>query len=117
MAASCSDGVVAGTQLLRSSRDVDASSGYGLRGAGSGQKPVAAPLAAALGFALIGKDEIKETLQDTLSPDGPLELAESRRLGGAAMELLWTCGRLIEAGGSRPAGNRPADRDPTCSEA
>jgi hypothetical protein len=45
------------------------------------------PLAAALGYALLTKDTIKETLHDALGAPEP-DLAWSRRLG-AAMELLW----------------------------
>ena len=55
---------------------------------GSGKTSLAAPLAAELGFALLGKDRIKETLHDALGVPEP-DLAWSRRLGGAAMELLW----------------------------
>ena len=55
---------------------------------GSGKTSLAAPLAAELGFALLGKDRIKETLHDALGAPEP-DLAWSRRLGGAAMELLW----------------------------
>ena len=50
---------------------------------------MAGPLAAELGFALLGKDRIKETLHDALGAPEP-DLGWSRRLGGAAMELLWT---------------------------
>jgi len=54
---------------------------------------LAAPLAAELGYALLTKDliketRIKETLHDALGAPEP-DLAWSRRLGGAAMELLW----------------------------
>jgi predicted kinase len=56
---------------------------------GAGKTSLAGPLAAELGYALITKDTIKETLHDALgAPDA--DLAWSRRLGGAAMELLWT---------------------------
>jgi hypothetical protein len=44
--------------------------------------------AAELGYALLTKDRIKETLHDALGAPDP-DLAWSRRLGGAAMELLW----------------------------
>ena len=54
---------------------------------GSGKSTIARPLAAELGFALIAKDRIKETLHDALGVE--LGLSWSRRLGGAAMELLW----------------------------
>jgi predicted kinase len=55
---------------------------------GSGKTSLAVPLAAELGYALLAKDRIKETLHDTFgAPES--DLAWSRRLGGAAMELLW----------------------------
>lgn len=56
---------------------------------GSGKTSLAVPLAAELGYALLTKDTIKETLHDVLGAPEP-DLAWSRRLGGAAMELLWT---------------------------
>jgi predicted kinase len=56
---------------------------------GAGKTSLAGPLAAELGYALITKDTIKETLHDALGAPGA-DLAWSRRLGGAAMELLWT---------------------------
>jgi len=56
---------------------------------GAGKTSLAVPLAAELGYALISKDIIKEALHDALgAPDA--DLVWSRRLGGAAMELLWT---------------------------
>ncbi len=55
---------------------------------GAGKTTLAGPLAAELGFALLGKDRIKETLHDGLGAP-PSDLAWSPRLGGAAMELLW----------------------------
>src|SRR5579863_1117877 len=72
----------------------------------SGKTTLAAPLAAELGFALLGKDRIKETLGDWLAvepavlgdgssaagrpgADPAAEPGWSRRLGAAAMELLW----------------------------
>ena len=42
-----------------------------------------------LGLPLLSKDVIKETLFDVLGHAADDELASSRRLGGAAMELLW----------------------------
>ena len=55
---------------------------------GSGKTSLAVPLAAELGYPLLAKDRIKETLHDAFgAPES--ELAWSRRLGGAAMELLW----------------------------
>jgi predicted kinase len=55
---------------------------------GSGKTTIAGPLAAELGFALLAKDRIKETLHDWLAEDEP-DLGWSRRLGAASMELLW----------------------------
>ena len=55
---------------------------------GAGKSSLAGPLAADLGFTLITKDTLKETLHDALGAPEP-DLAWSRRLGGAAMELLW----------------------------
>jgi predicted kinase len=55
---------------------------------GAGKTTLAAPLAAELGFALLSKDRIKETLHDGLGAPAA-DLAWSRRLGAAAMELLW----------------------------
>ncbi len=56
---------------------------------GAGKTSLAGPLAAELGYALITKDTIKETLHDALGAPEP-DRAWSRKLGGAAMELLWT---------------------------
>ena len=55
---------------------------------GAGKTSLAVPLAAELGFALVSKDRIKETLHDALGAPEP-DLAWSRALGAAAMELLW----------------------------
>jgi len=55
---------------------------------GSGKTSLAVPLAAELGYPLLAKDRIKETLHDALGAPGP-DRAWSRRLGAAAMELLW----------------------------
>jgi predicted kinase len=55
---------------------------------GAGKTHLAGPLAAELGFALVAKDKIKETLHDALGAP-PSDLAWSRKLGAAAMELLW----------------------------
>jgi AAA domain len=55
---------------------------------GAGKTSLAVPLAAELGFALVSKDRIKETLHDTLGAPEP-DLAWSQSLGAAAMELLW----------------------------
>jgi predicted kinase len=59
---------------------------------GAGKSTLAAALAPALRLPLISKDEIKESLIDSLG--GPADdLVWSRRVGAAAMELLW---RLAE---------------------
>jgi len=55
---------------------------------GSGKTSLARPLAERLGFALLSKDDIKETLFTAL--EGVAGDAEfSRRIGAAAMEVLW----------------------------
>ncbi len=56
---------------------------------GSGKTTIARPLADRLGFALLTKDDIKETLY--LAMDGASGDVEfSRRIGCAAMEVLWS---------------------------
>lgn len=55
---------------------------------GSGKTTVARPLAERLGFALLTKDDIKETLYTALrGASGDVEF--SHTVGIAAMELLW----------------------------
>ncbi|MFJ1869462.1 AAA family ATPase [Streptomyces sp. NPDC088097] len=55
----------------------------------AGKSTLAGPLALELGFPLLSKDHIKETLHDCLgTPDGAA-LAASGRLGAATMELIW----------------------------
>ncbi len=72
---------------------------------GVGKTTIAQPLAAMLGFALLSKDTIKEALFDAL--DGqPDDLAFSRKIGGAAMEVLWTlaaqCPHVVLEANFRP---------------
>jgi predicted kinase len=59
---------------------------------GAGKSSLAAPLAAELGYSLVTKDLVKETLHDALyvPGDGEIDEAWSRRLGSASMDLLWT---------------------------
>jgi predicted kinase len=56
---------------------------------GAGKTTLAVPLAKALDFPLVAKDYVKETMWDALDmpPDG--DVAASRRIGAAAMEVLW----------------------------
>lgn len=56
---------------------------------GAGKTAVAVPLATRLGFPLFSKDFIKETLTDAFG-DNEGDLATSRRIGGASMELIWS---------------------------
>jgi len=66
---------------------------------GAGKSTLAGPLASELGFPLLSKDVIKETLFDHLGHVADNELRSSQQLGGAAMELLWrlagTCPNVI----------------------
>jgi predicted kinase len=55
---------------------------------GSGKTSLAVPLAAELGYTLLTKDRIKETLHGAFGAPEP-DRAWSRRLGAASMELLW----------------------------
>jgi predicted kinase len=54
---------------------------------GSGKSTLAVPLATALDLPLLAKDAVKETLLDNLSF---ANRDDSRRLGAAAGEVLWT---------------------------
>jgi len=60
---------------------------------GAGKTTLAYPLAAALALPIFAKDTIKETLYDALGDAGPADLAVSRKLGAAAMALLWRLAR------------------------
>jgi predicted kinase len=55
---------------------------------GAGKSSLAGPLAAELGYSVLSKDKLKETLHDWLGGADP-DLAWSRRLGATAMELIW----------------------------
>ena len=56
---------------------------------GAGKSTLAGPLAGELGFPLLSKDVIKETLFDHLGHVADDERRSSQQLGGAAMRLLW----------------------------
>ena len=56
---------------------------------GVGKTTIARPLARTLGMPLFAKDSIKERIHDVLAETGPVEHQWSRRVGAAAMELLW----------------------------
>jgi predicted kinase len=60
---------------------------------GAGKSTLAGPLAEALGFPLLSKDAIKETLFDQLGRVADDAPSSSRVLGAAAMELLWRLAR------------------------
>jgi predicted kinase len=55
---------------------------------GSGKSTLASQLCVVTGISLLNKDVIKESLWDALQPPRG-DLSWSRRLGGAAMEVLW----------------------------
>ncbi|MGH3246479.1 MAG: AAA family ATPase [Trebonia sp.] len=58
---------------------------------GAGKTSLAFPLAAELGYSLVTKDLVKETLHDALRVQGEGEIDRdwSRRLGAASFELLF----------------------------
>src|SRR6202167_4556725 len=58
---------------------------------GAGKSTLAAPLAAELGYSLVTKDLIQETLHDALFVlgDGEMDEACSLRLGAASFDLLF----------------------------
>lgn len=80
---------------------------------GAGKSTLAAPLARELGFPLLSKDVIKETLFDQLGHVADDERQSSQRLGGASMELLWrlaaTCPHVVLEANFRAHG--PYERD------
>ena len=80
---------------------------------GAGKTTLAQALAEELGFSLVTKDDIKETLFDAL--DGPVgDLQFSRKIGGAAMELIWMlagrCPAVILEANFRPRSQFERDK-------
>lgn len=55
---------------------------------GAGKTTLARPLAGALGFALLSKDDIKEPLYDALGAVRG-DMDASRRIGAASWRILW----------------------------
>jgi predicted kinase len=72
---------------------------------GSGKTTLARELSRQTGLSLLSKDVIKESLWDAFDPPAR-DLSWSRRLGGAAMEVLWalaaSCPRVILEANFRP---------------
>ena len=54
---------------------------------GSGKSTLARSLSLTMGLPLFSKDDVKETLLDEL---GYADRAESRRIGAASGEVVWT---------------------------
>lgn len=73
---------------------------------GSGKSTLARPLAESLALPLLSKDTIKEQLHDALGPLDADPFVSSRRIGGAAMELLWrlaaSCPAVVLEANFRP---------------
>lgn len=83
---------------------------------GAGKSSLAFPLAAELGYSLVTKDLIKETLHDALYVPGEDELDEawSRRLGSASFELLFAlaarAGDMVIEANFHPHSERELDK-------
>lgn len=75
---------------------------------GSGKSTLAGPLAERLGVPLLAKDAVKETLLDAL---GYADRAESRRIGAASGEILWTLLRSCPSGAVVESWLAPSLRD------
>jgi predicted kinase len=74
---------------------------------GSGKSTLARSLADELGLPLLAKDTVKQALLDEL---GAADVAESRRLGGAAVTALLEVARDV---GSGVVDSVWVDRDPS----
>ncbi|MGA0604281.1 AAA family ATPase [Caulobacter sp. KR2-114] len=72
---------------------------------GAGKSTLALPLAERLGWPLLSKDHIKETLFDAMGGVGD-SLEESRRFGAGAMGTLWAlaarCPQVVLEANFRP---------------
>jgi predicted kinase len=82
---------------------------------GAGKSTLAYPLAAELGYSLVTKDMLKEKLHDVLyAADQEPDLAWSRQLGAASMELLWmlaaTAGEMVIEANFRPHSRYERER-------
>lgn len=64
---------------------------------GAGKSTLARPLAEALGLPLLSKDIVKERLADSLPNPSEDPDIWTRRLGAAAMEMIWTLAALSPA--------------------
>ncbi len=77
---------------------------------------LAFPLAAELGYSLVAKDLIKETLHDALHVpgEGDIDREWSRKLGGTAMDLLWAlaarAGDVVIEANFRPHSDYERDK-------
>lgn len=79
----------------------------------SGKTTIAGPLAEALGFVLLSKDDIKESIFTSM--DGPKgDVLYSRRIGDAAMHLLWElaprCPQVVLEANFRTQGAQERER-------
>lgn len=64
---------------------------------GAGKSTLAGPLAQALALPLLSKDIVKERLADSLPNPGEDPEVWTRKLGAAAMEMIWTLAALSPA--------------------
>jgi predicted kinase len=81
---------------------------------GAGKSTLAGPLADRLGLPLLSKNVIKEPLFDAIGHLDEDALTSSRRLGGAAMTLLWRlaacCPAVVLEANFRAASTYERDR-------